>query len=208
MPEYRHKSNDFKEWVEKFGHKTTDDVFTPPDVYDGAVALFYKITGDKYKDLEIIRPFYPNGDYTKEDYTGKIVIDNPPFSIAVEIQKWYNEHGVKYFLFGNGLTLFNKHSTGFVVCHSSVNYDGCKVSTGFVSNCFEGIYGVYSIGEYKSNLKQKRKLPEGYETSATLRKYIKPENDLDHLKKWDFDKNLTSREAFGMAYKVKENDGK
>lgn len=70
------------------GHKlTTDDCYTPHDVYD--VVLDWVI--DKYNlqdDTKIVRPFYPGGNYKEFDYpTNCVVIDNPPFSILASIRK-------------------------------------------------------------------------------------------------------------------------
>ena len=72
---------DYEGFVDKFKpKKTTDDCYTPAEVY-GAVLNYVK----KYTDLsdkEILRPFYPGGDYEAIDYKANtVVIDNPPFSI-------------------------------------------------------------------------------------------------------------------------------
>lgn len=74
------KGENYEEFVEKFKpKKTTDDCYTPPEVYE-AVAEW---TASEYKlDREnFARPFYPGGDYEHFDYDSKIVVDNPPFSI-------------------------------------------------------------------------------------------------------------------------------
>ena len=45
-------------------------------------------------------PFYPGGDYEREEYPqGCTVVDNPPFSILSKIVKHYQERGVGFFLF-------------------------------------------------------------------------------------------------------------
>ena len=55
-----------------------------------------------------MRPFWPGGDYQRENYpAGCVVVDNPPFSILSQICRFYNAHGVKYFLFAPALTLFS-----------------------------------------------------------------------------------------------------
>lgn len=203
MPEYRHKCDNYEDFVKKFeAKKTTDDCYTPPAVYNEVLQLFHALTKGQYRGARIIRPFYPGGDYKTEDYTGDcVVIDNPPFSIYCEIVKWYEAHNVKYFLFGPGLCLFQKYSCGFVVLHDSIVYDnGANVSTGFASNCFEGIYGWRSVDHRENKTKKKHKYPDGYETSATMRKYITD----DKLHYWTFDKNKWDRNGYGLAYGVNQ----
>lgn len=60
--------HDYESYVAKFQgkEKTTDDTFTPPDVFEAVV----KYVGEVY-DLsgkEILRPFYPGGDYENAEY--------------------------------------------------------------------------------------------------------------------------------------------
>lgn len=97
---------EYQEFVEKFKpKKTTDDCYTPQLVYE-AVADYVT---EKYgvKKEKFVRPFYPGGDYTKENYkSDQVVVDNPPFSILAEILNFYNKNGVKFFLFAPHLTVF------------------------------------------------------------------------------------------------------
>lgn len=76
----KEKFEDYEGFIEKFKpKKTTDDCYTPPLVYEAIadwVANEYKLDKSKF-----MRPFYPGGDYEKEDYSGGVVVDNPPFSI-------------------------------------------------------------------------------------------------------------------------------
>lgn len=117
--------------------KTTDDCYTPDNIYEVVaeyVAERYGISRDKF-----VRPFYPDGDYQVEDYTGKVVVDNPPFSILSKICKWYHEHGVKYFLFSPGTTSIcakaNYRDRMAICIGISVAYaNGARVNTGFVTN--------------------------------------------------------------------------
>ena len=127
--------------------KTTDDCYTPPAVYD-AVAGWVRDTGaaGKCTDIEgcnILRPFYPGGDYQSEPYgAGDVVIDNPPFSILGSIVRWYNEHAVRYFLFAPGLTCCSiraKH-TNIITGMNIVYNNGALVNTGFVSNMFGDVF--------------------------------------------------------------------
>ena len=93
-------------------------------------------------DAEIVRPFWPGGDYEAFDYhDGCVVIDNPPFSILSKIVRFYDAHGVRFFLFGPILTLFGcarNPRIGFVATNCSITYkNGAVVRTGFVTNMGE-----------------------------------------------------------------------
>ena len=133
----REEGNDeYNEFLEKFEtKKTTDDCYTPDVVYD-AVAQWvceeYKV---QRKDF--VRPFYPGGDYQAENYPeGCIVVDNPPFSILSEILKFYDERGIKFFLFAPTLTLFSSSSSSCALCCGvAVLYEnGASVNTSFLTN--------------------------------------------------------------------------
>jgi hypothetical protein len=131
----RQEGNDeYNEFLDKFEiAKTTDDCYTPDNIYDAVAGWVRSEYGVKE---EFSRPFYPGGDYQKEDYKGKIVVDNPPFSIMSEILTWYNEHGIKYFLFAPSVSCFTSKRKSCAVCVGvSVTYEnGAKVSTSFVTN--------------------------------------------------------------------------
>lgn len=90
------KGETYEQFVEKFKpKKTTDDCYTPPLIYDGVadwVCTEYGINRDAF-----CRPFYPGGDYETFDYTGKIVVDNPPFSILSKILRFYIERNINFF---------------------------------------------------------------------------------------------------------------
>ena len=75
------KSKTYEEFVEKFKpKKTTDDCYTPSEIYEVIkdwVCKRYNIDPEN-----VIRPFWPGGDYEKDEYPpGCVVVDNPPFSI-------------------------------------------------------------------------------------------------------------------------------
>lgn len=135
-------SEEYDDFVDKFKPKlTTDDCYTPTLVYEAVKAWVlehYHITG-----AEILRPFYPGGDYQKEAYPKDcVVIDNPPFSILSEICRWYQEHGVRFFLFAPGLTLFSiaAGTLNYLPVGASIVYEnGASIATSFVTN----------MGEYK-----------------------------------------------------------
>lgn len=128
---------DYQAFLKKFeAKKTTDDCYTPENIYDVAKGWCLK----KYKldNPPVVRPFYPGGDYKKENYPkGCVVIDNPPFSIISEICEWYTKNGIAYFLFAPTLTLLGIMRSGanYVACGSSVVYEnGASVSTSFVTS--------------------------------------------------------------------------
>jgi hypothetical protein len=136
-------TGEYGAFVEKFKpKKTTDDCYTPDNVY--AAVLDWAVKEYGLEGAQIIRPFYPGGDYTKEDYSGNCaVIDNPPFSILAEICRWYNQRGIRFFLFGPGQTLFSgsgMDGINYVICDGSITYaNGATIKTGFVTN----------LGQYK-----------------------------------------------------------
>ena len=129
---------EYEAFVEKFkSKKTTDDCYTPPEVYN-AVAAFVanEYALDKKK---FVRPFWPGGDYQRYEYKpGDIVVDNPPFSIITSICKWYQDNGIKFFLFAPALTLFNSiryDGVCAVVSNNEIVYENrAKVRTDFLTN--------------------------------------------------------------------------
>ncbi len=87
-PEQKEKFEDYEGFVEKFKpKKTTDDCYTPLLVYE-AIANWAAKTSTSSTSPEFMRPFYPGGDYEKEDYSGGVVVDNPPFSILSKIVRF------------------------------------------------------------------------------------------------------------------------
>ena len=128
----------YDKFVEKFKpKKTTDDCYTPENIY-GAVRGWVMREYDLPEDIRVIRPFWPGGDYQNADYSGDcVVIDNPPFSILSGICRWYNDRGIRFFLFAPAVTLFSigAGSLNYVVCGVTVTYEnGANVNTSFVTN--------------------------------------------------------------------------
>lgn len=142
MDDSRQEDNDeYNEFLDKFEiKKTTDDCYTPDAVYKAVQDWVAKEYG--VKPEKMIRPFYPGGDYQSERYPkGCVVVDNPPFSILAEILNWYNEHGVKFFLFAPSLTLFSSSSSSScaMATGADVLYEnGASVSTSFLTNLENG----------------------------------------------------------------------
>lgn len=134
------ENEEYKKFVEKFKpKKTTDDCYTPPEVYN--VIADYVETEFNTRRADFVRPFYPGGDYEHFEYSpGQIVVDNPPFSILSKILEFYQARGIKYFLFSPHLTLFsNACRCGCaIVCNATIIYEnGTMIKTSFVTNLNE-----------------------------------------------------------------------
>lgn len=130
------KFNDYEGFVDKFKPKlTTDDCYTPPIVYDAIadwVANEYSIGR-----ADFVRPFKPGGDYEAEEYTVKIVVDNPPFSILSKIIDFYVQNGVRFFLFSPtlvGIVRYADKCTALILGVPITYENGARVNTSFVTN--------------------------------------------------------------------------
>lgn len=82
---------EYEAFVEKFTpKKTTDECYTPALVYEAVRGWAVERYG--LQGREIVRPFYPGGDYEHAEYPeGCVVIDNPPFSILSKICAFYQK---------------------------------------------------------------------------------------------------------------------
>lgn len=131
--------HDYESFVAKFreGPKTTDDTFTPRDVYEAVVRYVGEVFPLEGK--EILRPFYPGGDYERASYPEDgVVIDNPPFSMFTKICAFYAARRIPFFLFGPGLTIASccKYCTAVVVGRQLTFANGAAVKCNFASNLF------------------------------------------------------------------------
>lgn len=157
--------------------KTTDDCYTPGPVYeaikDWAVER-YRLEG-----REIVRPFYPGGDYERFRYPpGCVVLDNPPFSILARIEAFYLREGIDFFLFAPGLSLFKPEpELGYVVTDLAIRYEnGAEVPTSFVTNLGDAwVETAPALSQAVRELQKKDKAQARYEyppeiiTAAKLR---------------------------------------
>lgn len=151
------KNKDYKSFIEKFETKlTTDDCYTPDYVYNTILDFVSK--NSNIEGLDIIRPFYPGGDYVNYDYPENcIVIDNPPFSIVTPIVRFYNERGIKYFLFAPHLILFHIPAKNYIITSSSLVYENkAKINTSFVANIFAT--KIWGCSELYRDLKEVMKI--------------------------------------------------
>lgn len=129
---------DYDGFIDKFKpKKTTDDCYTPPEVYE--VVADYVSERFDVNRADMVRPFYPGGDFERYDYPeGCCVVDNPPFSILQKIKRFYIERGIRFFIFAPSLTAFSGTLTTeltHIICDANITYEnGAVVQTAFVTN--------------------------------------------------------------------------
>lgn len=134
---------EYNAFVEKFKpKKTTDECYTPDEVYEAVRE--WAVEEYDLHEYEIVRPFYPGGDYENFDYPqNAVVLDNPPFSILSKICRFYEANKIRFFLFAPHLTLFSTAAgeCHYVVAGARIRYkNGAVVNTSFVTN-----FGDYKI---------------------------------------------------------------
>ena len=131
---------EYQAFTDKFKPKlTTDDCYTPDNIYE-VVRSWVFDHYDLPEDTPVVRPFWPGGDYQAEEYPdGCVVIDNPPFSILGEIEAYYLDAGIRFFLFAPGTCLFKSYDgLKYIIADTQILYhNGAKVNTSFVTNLGE-----------------------------------------------------------------------
>lgn len=130
-------NEEYNEFLDKFEiKKTTDDCYTPDTIYDCVAEYVANTFGVDRKAF--IRPFYPGGDYESENYEGKIVVDNPPFSILAQIVDFYVDRKIPFFLFAPGVSSIGYTNREGVLCicaFADVTYEnGAQIKTNFLTN--------------------------------------------------------------------------
>lgn len=217
-------NDEYNEFVDKFKpKKTTDDCYTPDNVYEAVAAWVSQEYGIDRSDM--VRPFYPGGDYRSQDYApGCCVVDNPPFSILSEIQRFYQEHGVRFFLFAPTLALFGRvDGVCYVVCGGSVIYEnGANVKTSFVTNLEQDLIvrtapALYVALEQASDVNLgKKQLPKySYPpeviTSAMVARWCErgvdfrlPREDAERISALDAQR-LEGKAIYGNGFLLSEN---
>ncbi|MDE3290423.1 hypothetical protein LT069_04295 [Lacticaseibacillus paracasei] len=171
----------YEDFVDKFKtKKTTDDCYTPPQVFD-AIANWVVDQYD-FSNSRIVRPFYPGGDYENFVYSDEcVVLDNPPFSILSKIVNFYLDRDINFFLFAPALTLLSvSKNNGTRFCHiavgASITYEnGATVPTSFVTNLDKSVvltspdlYRIINNFNKKKPNKCKCIYPENLLTSSML----------------------------------------
>lgn len=170
--------DEYERFIEKFEpKKTTDDCYTPENVYNAIKE--WACNEYTIDPASIVRPFYPGGDYERFDYPENCcVLDNPPFSILAQIIAFYNQHGIKYFLFAPTLTCVSPRGIEWcrLICDADIIYEnGANVNTSFVTN-LERDYVVRSVPklrqaiekENKKNLQKDKKMLPKYKYPAEV----------------------------------------
>lgn len=159
-----HEEKQYQAFTEKFkAAKTTDDCYTPQNVYDCLadwVAAEYGYDREKF-----MRPFKPGGDYQAEEYPeGCAVVDNPPFSILSQICGWYQDRRIPFFLFGPTLTLIGNlrgdriRDLCVVLIGNQITYEnGAVVNTSYITN-MDSRYVVRIEAELRARLEEQDKI--------------------------------------------------
>lgn len=184
----KRKHEDYAAFVEKFKPKlTTDDCYTPDEVY--AAVLGWVCRRYQIDPAETVRPFWPGGDYENLDYSGgKVVVDNPPFSILSKICAFYLDRDIPFFLFAPSLTAFSARSVCMRMNHiftdsEIIYHNGARIRTAFVTSYGGNIAETApdlaaAIAQAQQNKAAKRQLPK-YDypnevvTAATLQRFAK-----------------------------------
>ena len=141
--------HDYESYVAKFQdkEKTTDDTYTPKDIYEAVLDYVRSIYPMEGK--EVLRPFYPGGDYERAEYPEDgVVIDNPPFSMFTKICKFYSENKIPFFIFGPGLTIFSclKYCSAVIIATQIEFSNGAKVKCNFATNLIGDVLVTISPG--------------------------------------------------------------
>lgn len=128
---------DYDSFIAKFSEnpRTTDECWTPQDVFEAVVDYVGTIYDMRGK--EVLRPFYPGGDYENAEYPlNGVVIDNPPFSIFTKICRFYTFHRIPFFLFGPGLTISSvwKYCSTVIIGRGITFSNGANVRINFATN--------------------------------------------------------------------------
>lgn len=160
--DYDTSSPEYQQFIAKYQSNkiklTPDDCFTPPHVYDAVcdwACGYYGITRE-----QIVRPFYPGGDYEHADYPDDcVVLDNPPFSGFEAIIKFYLEKNIRFLIFARGMTSLQYSKEAFrgkitvIVPGVSIRYEnGAHINTAFVTNMENG-YRIRTAPELGSAIK-------------------------------------------------------
>ena len=141
--------HDYESYVAKFQNKekTTDDTYTPKDIYEAVLDYVRSIYPMEGK--EVLRPFYPGGDYEHAEYPEDgVVIDNPPFSMFTKICKFYSENEIPFFIFGPGLTIFSclKYCSAVIIAPNIKFSNGAIVRCNFATNLLGDVLVTISPG--------------------------------------------------------------
>lgn len=127
---------EYEEWIKGFEvPHTTDECHTPVPLYNALLTYFLK----KYnlKDKNIIRPFYPGGDFENYPYSeGDVVFDNPPFSLTARIIRFYTSQNIPFIIFLPAQTcLHYAHLCTLIIPREQMTFsNGARVAVAFATN--------------------------------------------------------------------------
>lgn len=136
------KGENYEEFIAKFNKenpKTTDDCYTPQNIYDAVLKYVCLRWPQETQSATIVRPFYPGGDYEHEEYkSSDIVVDNPPFSIFKKILRFFYQRNIKFFLFAPSKTcigILQEIPLTIIMSDAKITYEnGANVPTAFITN--------------------------------------------------------------------------
>lgn len=153
------------------------------------------------------------------------MVDNPPFSILSEILRWYDENGVKFFLFAPTLTLFSSSSTACALpCGGSITYEnGATVATSFVTNLEDNrvrvvpdLFKVIEAANAENQAQFKKELPKykypdevltaamcSYMSKHGVALTIRKE-DSYHIRQLESQKEYNDSAIYGSGYLLSE----
>lgn len=190
---------EYEAFLKKFEpKKTTDDCYTPPEIYD--VIRDWACAEYGIDPKKIVRPFYPGGDYERYEYGfDDVVLDNPPFSILSKICEFYLDNGIQFFLFAPSLTALNgkriSERINHIFCDADITYEnGAVVRTAFVTS-----YGDEIARTAPDLMKKIKKVQDEKKKGIVLPKYEYPNNILTAAMMQKYAK-------YGIEYKVKRTD--
>lgn len=165
---------EYQAFTDKFKPKlTTDDCYTPDNIYEVVRSWVFEHYGLP-ADTPVVRPFWPGGDYQAEEYPdGCVVIDNPPFSILGEIENYYLDAGIPFFLFAQGMTLFKPDKRiHYVIVGESITFaNGAGININFATSL--GDYLIETALDLYQRLKEANKA-NLRETVKEMPKYAYP----------------------------------
>ena len=215
----------YEDFVEKFKpKKTTDDCYTPENIYNVVAEWVEKEYGARQSSF--VRPFWPGGDYESYEYpVNCAVVDNPPFSMLTRIERFYLDRGIKYFLFAPSLTCLSGTvcmERAAIITSSDITYEnGAVVRSAFVTN-MEADYVLRTAtdlaaairAENKKNVRkrhlEKYTYPMNVVTSAIVQKYAERgveykvrRRDAIHIRQLDVQKR-SGKQVFGAGLLLSE----
>lgn len=134
----RKDTQSYDDFIKKFRPiNGSDECYTPIPVFE-CVYNYVRELFPQFNNMENLRPFKPNGNFLKENYTNKIVIDNPPFTILSNIIQYYKLNNIKFWLFAPTLTIMHYYKKcDIVLTKLNIKYtNGANINTSFVTNMF------------------------------------------------------------------------